>query len=833
MSNKHGPATSNAQGYGGVRPAAELVQPCPIRESQRDKSIHIDVGWAFTGAAPGGEYTLDLPGGPFEGQLGPDGSIRIDEQLDSVCGDGSLEIRVTNGPVFSADVTLDLPAIQTPAGVTRRLTNLGWPAGTSDTFDERSGWAIRAFKRAIMNGFTRNAAEEESTIATRAFQEALRDAYGGAHPDDNIRADLGAVVGAGAVAAQAFGHTTLLRSSFERHGALDDRDAEGAGDQGIWGGQMADGQQAMIAGGLRLYLRAFDPGLGEAPITNKVKLPQFVRLTQFVLWELGFWMVGGRGAGRSQWTREGGLETRLAFEPDGIFGRHTQWAVREFQCWAKSDHAAREIAGGAERRYVHRLLAESPQVVNGAARYPDDAPVSGAINEATRNALDAWATQRLRCPVLVYSSRDTTNVAGSGSDLDEIERENLWLHDDEHDAPNRDPRIFVLDWSDVYSSRMPANRTGTVNARGAAVPGVQIPRPIVVGDFSASNDGGPRTARGHCWDSTDTEVVPGVLIGTGGLDGAGLTASQLSTFKVVRVAAHFECYGFMDCLNAYDNVCISLPPYHWTLCLTTPSPPPQQTPPDEPRELAAVLAKFLNDDADAYHRDFGRFGLHPELNWGQIQMTADTGTYTCRIAIDIEGGTHNLAGATGTDRDRCEDNQYCKTWHTYYRFQMASRTSAELHAVCWDMARRRIRDILDKTFTITNAQGQPIQVRTGDYATSEKAVALLLRWHIYRPGHLFRVPGQRSPNHLLEIMERLVANPHHTQATQQREDDVIAEIVAEASAQVVGAGPARHLQLISNWNAVPGANLLPGQYHLNLNDDTLSDQLNSFDLEAP
>lgn len=799
-----GPRDAGGSLPGGVaempdanQPANQAVQPCALQSNQL-KSIYIDIGWTFTAGAPAGEYTLVLAGQTFTGPLNG-GQIRIDNRLNSLCGDGSLEIRVTNGPVFRSDVTLDLPAVHLPAGLHRRLTNLGFYAGTEAVFDQRASWAVRAFKRARINSFSRNATEPETNDITANFLQSVQAAYG-VHPQDLIFPVAQVPVTSVFAPCGQFGSRVYRRSSFNTAGAVNDRDADGAGDNGVWEGVPANGLTEPICGTFRLFLRAFDPGLGEPAIPNRVNVPQPIRMAQFVLWELGYWLVGGRGG----WTAAG-TQTRVAFTPDGIFGRNGQWATREFQCYAKMDNAAREDVASLENRYLSRLVAESPQPVVGAARYPDAGRVSGALNAATRQALQAWAEERLRCPVVIYASTDNHNPVANGSAFAQIVKENLWFHDDH---ANTAPRMYASDWSGFYA--IPAGYGGTVASGGGT-----IPRPTVVGEYTSTMFGGPVSLPPrHTWSSAHTEVAPGPMLGTGGLDGAGLTAAQLSTFKVVRTAAHFECLGFFDVLNAYDDVCISFGPCHWTLARTGGTGAP-----DEAREMPAFLAYFQSRDGGAYERTFGRFGLYPTAAW-PLNMAAQSGTYSTRIEIQTETGMQTLCGASGTDAYRREENTYARTWHSYYRFLMACRTSEPLRQAMWGFSRVRIRDIRDKTFTISGAVR-----RVGDYATSEKAVAMLLRWHIYRPAHLFRTPTPGNPNHLLNIMTAVIAA--HPAANQARENAMIAEIDRVGSPLTSNA-----LAQIRAWVNVPQTGTR-AYYNLNLINPTLNGTLNSLDFEAP
>ncbi len=70
----------------------------------------------------------------------------------------------------------------------------------------------------------------------------------------------------------------------------------------------------------------------------------------------------------------------------------------------------------------------------------------------------------------------------------------------------------------------------------------------------------------------------------------------------------------------------------------------------------------------------------------------------------------------------------------------------------WEFAVMRIRDILStpipQEWGIPNVSGRPAQI--GDIYTSEKAVALLLRWHVYRPSQVI-IRGQAS-----QLEERLL-----------------------------------------------------------------------------
>lgn len=131
-----------------------------------------------------------------------------------------------------------------------------------------------------------------------------------------------------------------------------------------------------------------------------------------------------------------------------------------------------------------------------------------------------------------------------------------------------------------------------------------------------------------------------------------------------------------------------------------------------------------------------------------------------------------------------------------------------------------MHDILDKTFTISG-----VDRRVGDYITSEKGVAMLLRWHIYRPAHLFRARRPDQPNYLLNILEDVI--DAHPRANQARENAVLLELSNIGGPRTNGG-----LTEIYNWDTVPQQGIR-AYYHLNLTNATLSDTLNSFDFLAP
>lgn len=798
-------STTNADGiaYEAAPNLSEEVKKEPY-------SLMIRVGWTFSDGGPSGKYTLKINNQDNIGGEFSNGVIVIKNQLKVLTGAGELVISLTNGPSYRAKVSMgSLPKTQTAAGLARRLTNLGFYAGTDGTFNGRMAWAVRAFKRIKMNDYTRNKTEVENNSATQAFLTAVQNAFG-VHPGDSVTGDLSLAASNATVPyCGMFGNHVYYRGSFENAKLQNDVD-NGPAQPGIWAGvSAAKKENEPIVGNYEISLRAFDP-VKEDPFSNRVNLPQPIHMAQFVLFELGYWLVGDEAINngiRSKWVQRDNTWTRDTYIPTGNFKRHTQWAVREFQCHAKFAQAAKEDVSSTEKRYLPRLfkLSQTPPKVTGEARYPDDGKVSGALNEKTRKALQAWADGALRCPVIVYASTDTKrSKMDNGSDLAKIVKENLWLGDDHKE----NHRMYAIDYSRYYS--IPDTYGGEITVKPG---GYKFPRPIVLGKYANAVPGGPISEPpNHTWESQDVEITPNNLIGRGGINGAGLTEKELSTFKVIRTASRYECYAYFDSFNAWDDVTISFGPCHWTLASTAKA--------EEKRELPAFLAYVKHAYPSTYMNFIEIFGLLPRKNWTdndwnrpqneEKNVIKGSGSYNDNITIQTETSYQILCGQSGDKKERAKENTYCKGWHWFYRFQMACRTAKYFRYAMWDFTRFRLRDILEtelalttiekdtKTNTVKKSTGEKIKI--GKYVTSEKGVAMLLRWHIWRPGHITNPPIDKyedgkfigkedNKNYIFRIISEQIKvyGPEEKltkQQKQEREDAILAKI-AETSLTIL------------------------------------------------
>jgi peptidoglycan hydrolase-like protein with peptidoglycan-binding domain len=438
--------------------------------------------------------------------------------------------------------------------------------------------------------------------------------------------------------------------------------------------------------------------------------PRHVRDLQEDLRRLGFLVVGA---------------------PSGEFDRATEWAVREFQIYAKMPRVARVRAGvdASLRRGAHLVAADlgfdeptglsayvaSLEAVDNDACYGGS--VSGVVNAATRACIDRWLQNEWRCPVIVEAWSMRRGARHRPVAI------NLWAHDAHASAS---PRMFARDFTGYYT--MPT---------GHAADDMHV-----IGDFvTYLTWSGPRSLPPqHTW--TDAELLPAALTGTASPTGAART-----TYRVVRAVSEVECIGFFDSVNCYDNAFVSVGPCHWTLGIVDAAGGSVSR-----GELCGYLAYLRHADRAAFFAAFEFFGARIDRDWtsaagandGADLFDAGSRKYTGWVAQQQENGTFLRAPLNEAD------GNYFKTWHWHYRFVMAGRTIEGYRRRMWDMARVRLRDILAVPWGagVANVGTRPATI--GDVFTSERAVAMLLRWHIRFPGHVVSggAPGTRLRNAL-------------------------------------------------------------------------------------
>lgn len=423
-----------------------------------------------------------------------------------------------------------------------------------------------------------------------------------------------------------------------------------------------------------------------------------IRRLQQNLIELGFLIVG---------------------EVNGVMNLSTEIALREFQSYAKMPNLAREAEGGADT-YLSRLS----QIAN-PKKY--EGPVHGLADAATQELIALWVGSRLRCPVVISAY----NVNKRG--VKTLFKENIWRR---NEVASLKPRMFARDFSGYYPL------------------GPDIPPPhteeseLVVGEFvnfkaRGQIFGGPQSVpTRHTWGVRPgslnyplggTEILPDNLVGR---PLGELSTVEASNYRVARAASEVECLGFFDALNAYDNAIMSLGICHWTLGIIN------GTRIDD-GELCGYLSYLEEFDKAAFDTAFGIWGIAPREKWksggvpnGQALFDRSQRKYVSWLLQQGPDGTFQPVPKT------LERVDFFQSWHWFYRFEMAARTIVGFRRRMWHMARVRVRDILETPWR-ASARVPDVQepsgtrrAKLGDVYTSERAVALLLRWHIRFPSHV-------------------------------------------------------------------------------------------------
>jgi hypothetical protein len=141
---------------------------------------------------------------------------------------------------------------------------------------------------------------------------------------------------------------------------------------------------------------------------------------------------------------------------------------------------------------------------------------------------------------------------------------------------------------------------------------------------------------------------------------------------------------------------------------------------------------------------------------------------------------------------------------------MATRFSKKLRHVMWDMTRLRIRNILNYDFGYG---------KVSDYVTSVLGVAMLLRWHIKRPGSLFNRINEDNG-----LLDEFYGQTVDTSAQLiEREERILIAINDKASSD----DQLSAVSEIYTFKKVPDND----EYSLDLLNSNLSDKPNSFILD--
>jgi hypothetical protein len=410
-------------------------------------------------------------------------------------------------------------------------------------------------------------------------------------------------------------------------------------------------------------------------------------------------------------------------------------------------NAATHLAGSPVMltRWSDRL---DPEPAWFYERYPGEA--TGVVNAWTRFVLERWKKERWRCPVVVEAwnmqagQPDRIHTIPAAAGQPARPADNLWLHGE---VASNAPRVFARDLTQEVWERPD---------RPPIAP--NHPELDIIGQWYS--EGGwegpvalPRYE--HTW-RPEGEIFPEHLLPRDGnpvgptlqqltnaaAAGEQRARQQLSTYKVVRAVGEVEAVGYFDGVNAWDNAFLSLGLCHWTAGAAirpdvAPLPPRPTWAVDE-GELWGFLAYLKAVDREVFDQVVGRFGVDVEDDWGtngQALFVRGQRKYTSRPTVQ---GRRILPIVAEFDTFR--------SWHWFYRVQMACRTVDGFRRRMWYMARLRLRDLLRTPWdapavapTIPNvpdpgAPGGTRRVRIGDVLTSERGVALVYRWHILSPG---------------------------------------------------------------------------------------------------
>ncbi len=395
---------------------------------------------------------------------------------------------------------------------------------------------------------------------------------------------------------------------------------------------------------------------------------------------------------------------------DNTFDRRARIAVREFQIYAKMAKVATEPTD-AVGEYAQRL-----QPFANPMRY--SGPISGFLNLTTRQHLDLWGRQRMRCPVVVTAriSQSTSYVTAAPGG------ENLWAHDD---LPNKAPRIYVRDLSDYYA--LPLIETKDVM--------IASKRFIVLGYYQSGTQGGapggPNMNADQSWSTMGLDALRLTGVEEATLFGPGGNAAMRSTLLSIFPTAKLETAGNFDTVNAWDGgATISIPLFHYTF---------------HTDELAGFLAFVRDREPELFEEAIGFFGLRPRDTYKGLKRSLATRT-TRPQQIRVPGGHYE-----DVPNNQTEEN-YFKTWHWFYRMVMANRIYDTWKRRAYDFARVRLQDLTAVRMTNrppgntaigpVDASGNPATI--GTVFTSELTMALLLRLHVKGPS---RIADGGHPGH--------------------------------------------------------------------------------------
>jgi hypothetical protein len=127
---------------------------------------------------------------------------------------------------------------------------------------------------------------------------------------------------------------------------------------------------------------------------------------------------------------------------DGVFGRTTEWAVREFQIYARMEFVARIDPDLKDKIPDTHDFLKLIEVKNDDRYTGPNNPLSGVVNTETAKRIKAWVDKGWRCPVIAcaFELKDGTRTGT-------VKGKNLWLGEIAHEKP---ARVYVRDFTRYY-----------------------------------------------------------------------------------------------------------------------------------------------------------------------------------------------------------------------------------------------------------------------------------------------------------------------------------------------------------------------------------------------
>jgi hypothetical protein len=377
-----------------------------------------------------------------------------------------------------------------------------------------------------------------------------------------------------------------------------------------------------------------------------------------------------------------------------------------------------------------------------------------------------------------------------------LRAENIW---DRRAYPHSDARMFARDFTFQYAPFPTGHNQDD---------------PIVLGDFvTFGAQSGPSSE--HSWAHWPTsEMTPETLAGAAAGAALGtLDPPVQACYRVIRAVAEVECSGFFDEINAYDDVFISQGPFHNPIGAAGDA---------SGGELCGVLSEFLANDAVGYDDAFGRFGIRPKKAWGSngqtLINTVGQRRFLTTLTLSNEAG-----GFDDLDLSAANLNML-RSWHWFYRFEMAGRTSDPYRRAFWRASRARLRALILTPFghgvagVPTGGTGTRAAV-IWDLYTSELALALILRWHVRFPAHM--VSGFVAGTHLNNAFQNARVGGNGPAKwgppsawTDAHEQALIDALMAEV-AVLANPGLSQTMTTVHNF---PGLDASRGSFHMDTTD---------------